>query len=208
MGRTIKTTRGGLSPEKYLTKTQSVKLMSYVKAQADLSRVRGSKRGVIDELVCLLLLQAGLRASEVCNLKLKDLPVYHGKDCIWIEDGKGNVSRTVDIPKKLSGNIKRFCKLHRKQAKPNDYLFISSQGKRLCYMTLYQKICRLGKKSGIGKLHPHILRHTFATRLYNVERDLLFVSDQLGHSNVSTTQIYARTDNESRRKQIEKMVEN
>ena len=203
--RAIKRSRGGLGPDKYLTKSQQNKLLSYVKAQADLGRARGSKRAVIDEMICLFLVQAGLRASEVCNLKLKDLPVHHGKNCIWIENSKGKVSRTVAIPEKLSKVVKRFCRLYRKEAKPGDYLFISSRGKKLCYMTLYQKIRRLGRKSGMGKLHPHMLRHTFATRLYSVERDLLFVSDQLGHANVSTTQIYARTDNQARKDQIEKM---
>ena len=199
--------RGGLSPDKYLTRSQQQKLLSYVKAQADLSRARGSARGVIDELICLLLVYAGLRADELCNLKLRDLPVHHGKNCILIENGKGGVSRTIDIPEKLSKTIKRFCKVLAKGFNPEDYLFISSRGKPLCYMTLYQKIRRMGDRSGIGKLHPHMLRHTYATRLYGIEKDLLFVSDQLGHSNVSTTHIYAKTDSESRRKQVEKMSE-
>ena len=98
--------------------------------------------------------------------------------------------------------------MHRKKAKQGDYLFISARRNRLCYMTLYQKINRLGEKSGIGKLYPHMLRHTYATRLYNIERDLLFVSDQLGHANINTTRIYAKTDNEARKKQIEKMGNN
>ena len=201
-------TRGALSPDKYLTKLQQQKLLSHVKAQADLSRARGSKRAVIDEMICLLLIQAGLRAGEVCKLRLKDLPACHGKDSIWIENGKGRISRTVEIPEKLSKLVKRFCKLYRKKAEPEDYLFVSSRGKPLCYMTLYQKIHRLGKESGIGRLHPHMLRHTYATRLYAVQRDLLFVSDQLGHANVSTTQIYAKTDSEARRKQVESMAKN
>src|SRR4030066_57049 len=53
--RAISRTRGGLSPDKYLSKPQQQKLLSYIKAQADLSRARGSKRGVIDELICRLL---------------------------------------------------------------------------------------------------------------------------------------------------------
>ena len=176
-------------------------------AQADLGRARGSKRAVIDELICLLLIEAGLRADEVCNLRLKDLPTYHNKDSVWIHNSKGGVSRAVEIPQKLTRAIKRFCRLCRKGASPEDPLFVSFTGKPMCYMTLYQKIRRIGKESGIGKLHPHMLRHTYATRLYAVEKDLLFVSDQLGHSNVSTTHIYAKTDSESRRNQVEKIMD-
>ena len=199
--------RGGLSPNKYLSKPQQHKLLSYVKAQADLGRARGSKRAVVDELLCQLLIEAGLRAGEVCSLRLKDLPICHGKDSVWIQNGKGSVSRAVEIPQRLSSSIKRFCRLCRKGAEPEGPLFVSSKGKPICYMTLYRKIRRIGERAGIGKLHPHMLRHTYATRLYAVERDLLFVSDQLGHSNVSTTHIYAKTDSESRRSQVEKIAD-
>ena len=102
--------RGGLSPDKYLSKPQENKLLSYVKAQADLGRARGSKRALVDELLCQLLIKAGLRADEVCSLRLKDLPVCHSKDSIWIRNGKGSVSRTVEIPQRLTRAIKRFCR--------------------------------------------------------------------------------------------------
>jgi site-specific recombinase XerC len=199
--------RGGLSPDKYLSKEQQRQLLSYVKAQADLGRARGSKRAIIDELICLLLVEAGLRADEVCCLRLKDLPVCHGKNSVWIDNGKGSVARAVEIPQRLAKQIRRFCQLCRAKARPEDHLFISSKGKPLCYMTLYQKIRRVGERAGIGRLHPHMLRHTYATRLYSVEKDLLFVSDQLGHANASTTHIYAKTDSESRRKQVERIVD-
>ena len=199
--------RGGLSPDKYLSKLQQRKLLSYVRAQADLGRARGSKRALVDELLSQLLIKAGLRADEVCSLCLRDLPVCHGKNSIWIHNGKGNVSRTVEIPQTLTKAIKRFCRMCRKGAGPEDPLFVSSKGKPLCYMTLYQKIRRIGERSGVGKLHPHMLRHTYATRLYAVEKDLLFVSDQLGHANLSTTHIYAKTDSESRRNQVERIAD-
>ena len=204
--RTKARTRGGLSPDKYLSQAQQRQFLSYVKAQADLGRARGSKRALVDELICQLLIEAGLRADEVCSLRIKDLPVCHGKDSIWIQNGKGSVSRAVEIPQKLTRAIKRFCRACRKEVDLEDPLFVSSKGKPICYMTLYQKIRRIGERSGVGKLHPHMLRHTYATRLYAVEKDLLFVSDQLGHSNVSTTHIYAKTDSESRRNQVERIA--
>jgi integrase len=57
--------------------------------------------------------------------------------------------------------------------------------------------------SYIGKLHPHMLRHTYGTRLYNVEQDLRFVQDQLGHASPTTTAIYAKTNVKARRRQLE-----
>ena len=62
---------------------------------------------------------------------------------------------------------------------------------------------KLGSKSGIGKLHPNMLRHTYLTRLYNVEHDLRFVQDQAGHASPTTTAIYAKTNSTARRRQVE-----
>lgn len=73
-------------------------------------------------------------------------------------------------------------------------LVISTTGKRVIYRSIYKKIKKLGNKSGIGKIHPHILRHTYLTRLYNVGNDLRFVQDQARHTSPMTTAIYAKTN--------------
>jgi len=62
---------------------------------------------------------------------------------------------------------------------------------------------KLGRKSSIGKLHPHMLRHTYLTRLYNVEHDLRFLQDQAGHASPTTTAIYAKTNSRARKRQVE-----
>jgi integrase len=66
-----------------------------------------------------------------------------------------------------------------------------------------EKIKKIGPKSGIGRLHPHLLRHTYLSRLYNVEHDLRFVQDQAGHASPTTTAIYAKTNSTARRRQVE-----
>ena len=195
--------RGGLLPDKYLSETQLRRLRQYVKDMADLARQRGSTRAVIDELVVELLINTGLRASELCSLNIGDLPTSHGKETIWIRDGKGNVTRTVDIPETMNKRLERFVKLYRKGAGSEDPLLVSSKGNRMIYRSIYEKIKKLGRQSGIGRLHPHILRHTYGTRLYNVEQDLRFVQDQLGHASPTTTAIYAKTNAEARRRQLD-----
>jgi len=154
-------------------------------------------------LIVELLVNTGLRVSELCNLNISDLPVSHGKPVIWVRSGKGKVVRVIDIPESLQKRLERFVKLYRKGAKVNEPLFIGGTGKRMIYFSIYEKIKRLGKQSGIGKLFPHMLRHTYATRLYGVEKDIRFVQDQLGHSDISTTAIYAKTNTEARRRQVE-----
>jgi integrase/recombinase XerD len=195
--------RGGLLPDKYLSETQLKRLRQYVKGMADLARQRGSMRAIIDELVIELLVNTGLRASELCDLNIGDLPMAHGKEAVWVRDGKGSVARTVDIPESVQKRLERFVKLYRKGAGPDGPLLISAKGGRMIYRSLYEKIKKLGRQSGIGKLHPHMLRHTYGTRLYNVEQDLRFVQDQLGHASPTTTAIYAKTNAKARRRQLE-----
>ena len=114
--------RGGLAPDKYLSDDQVKKLRRYVRDRADLARQRGGSRGVIDELIIELLLASALRASELVDLTIADLPCEHGKPCLYVRDGKGSVSRSVDISEKLELRISRFVKLYRKGANSDDPL--------------------------------------------------------------------------------------
>jgi integrase len=195
--------RGGLAPDKYLSDAQLKRLRQYARDMADLARQRGSARAIIDELIIELLANTGMRASELISLNIADLPLTHGKDSIWIRDGKGNVSRTIDIPESLQKRLKRFVTLYRKGSGPDNPLLVSTKGERMIYRSIYEKIKKLGKQSGIGKLHPHMLRHTYLTRLYNVEHDLRFVQDQAGHASPTTTAIYAKTNSKARKRQVE-----
>jgi hypothetical protein len=63
-------------------------------------------------------------------------------------------------------------------------------------MSLYSKVRKIGEKSGIGQLHPHMLRCTYLVRLYNKKNDLRFVQDQAGHANIKTTALYAKMTRE------------
>jgi len=201
--KTTRKRRGGLPPDKYLSEAQLRRLRQYVKDMADLARQRGSSRAIIDELIVELLANTGLRASELVALDIRDLPVSHGKPAVWVRDGKGNVARVVDVPESLQKRLERFVRLYRKGAKPKSPLLVSTNGKRMIYRTVYGKCRKLGKQSGIGKLHPHMLRHTYLTQLYNIEHDLRFVQDQAGHASPTTTAIYAKTNAKARRRQVE-----
>ncbi len=202
MKKRTKTTVGGLSPDKYLTEQQQRRLLAYVKAQADIARYRRTTRAIIDEMLVMLFLNTGLRANELCNLKLRDLPVTHDKKMIFVRTGKGKTVRVIEISDRFCKKLEGFIELYRKKAKPVDYLFISERGTPLQYVSVYSKVTRIGRMAGIDHLYPHVLRHTYLTRLYNVVHDLRFVQDQAGHRSPVTTAIYAQTDQESRRKQV------
>ena len=195
--------RGGLAPDKYLSQDEERLLRRYVKDRADLARSRGSTRDIINEMIVTVLLRSGLRAIELCDLRLKDLPTHHGKDVIHIRDGKGAVARAVYIPNTLSMKLKQFIKRYRKNAKPSSPLIVNEQCGPLSYRSLYSKIKIIGRLAGIPYLHPHMLRHTYLSRLYAVDKDLRFVQDQAGHADPRTTAIYAKTEESERIRQVE-----
>ena len=143
MAKRRTTRRGGLPPDKYLSDTQLKRLRQYVKDMADLARQRGSQRAILDELIVELLVNTGLRASELVALNIEDLPMSHGKPAVWVRNGKGKVMRAVDIPETLTKRLERFVKLYRKEAKDKAPLLVSGKGKRMIYRSIYEMQSRI-----------------------------------------------------------------
>ncbi len=166
----------------YLTEAQTQILISYVKSRADLARKRGALRAVIDEIIVLMLLKAGLRANELCELKIKDLSKIHNEKFIRIYNANRDIVRNVEISADLAELLTRFVKLYRKKANRKDTLLESERGNPISYLSLYNKVRKIGEKAGIGKLSPSILRHTYVVQLYNVEQDLRYVKEQAGYT--------------------------
>jgi len=194
--------RGGLAPDKYLSEDEVTKLTGYV-SRREREQKKGAKRAAVNAMIIKLLLQTGMRASEICDLKVQDLPYYHGKNIIWIARGKGSVSRTIDVEQKFADEISMFIHRYRKHAKPGSHLLLSENNTKLSYQSLYSKVVRIGFNAGLRKLHPHMLRHTFLTLLYNVKKDIRYVQIIAGHASPNTTAIYAQTLDSERRQQIE-----
>jgi len=187
----------GLPDGDCLSADQLEILLRYVKDEADEARRTGATRAVVNELIVALLVHGGLRASEMCNLNIGDLPASHGENTIWIRDATGKVTRAVDIDLETTKSLDTFVKLYRPKARLDAPLFVSERGGRLPYMSLYSKIKIIGQKAGVGRLHPQMLRHTYLVVLYDVTQDLRSVQLQAGHAHSATTARYAR---ESRQK--------
>jgi site-specific recombinase XerD len=175
-----------------LSENQSKILLRYVKNQANEARRKGATRAITNELIVSLILNTGLRASELCNLNIEDLPENHGENTIWVRDITRNVARKVDIDSEITSSLNKFVKLYRPNTKLGDPLFVSERGGRLPYMSLYSKLKIIGQKAGIGKLHPEILRHTYLVRLYDATQDLRLVQLQAGHVHSTSTARYVK----------------
>jgi len=199
---------GGLAPDKYLSEGQIKQFRRHLAERVCLADARGSRiRAYMNQFIYEVLLRSGLRASELCDLNLEDLPGAHGKDAVYVRNGKGNISRTVEITPQTVDLINTWVKHFRPKAGPQDPLLMSEQGGRLSYHSLFGKIKRIGEAVGID-LHPHMLRHSYAMRLYAIEADLRAVQQQLGHSDPITTAIYAKTSPEALKRQIAKIEDN
>jgi integrase/recombinase XerD len=174
-----------------LSEAELERLLLYVQEKADAARRRGTTRAVIDEVIVLLLVNAGLRATELCDLTIADLAAEHGRNTLRVRDASGNVSRAVGVTSEMATYLRRFIELYRKDAKPNDPLLVSERGTRLAYISIFSKLKRIGRRSGLGNLNPRILRSTYVVRLYDREQDLRFVQQQAGHASLRTTAMYA-----------------
>jgi integrase/recombinase XerD len=141
-----------------------------------------------------LLYAAGLRASELCDLKLNDLNLTVG--CVRVM-GKGMKERIVPVGEPAVHaltNYLRECRPAFDRCR-SDCVFISRTGRPLERVALWMLVERCGRKSGLLKhIHPHILRHCFASHLLSGGADLRVVQELLGHSNVVTTQVYTHVD--------------
>ncbi|MDV3103304.1 site-specific tyrosine recombinase/integron integrase [Thermococcus waiotapuensis] len=154
-----------------------------------------------DRVIFLLLYGAGLRVSEVCNLKKKDVDFERG--FIVVRGGKGAKDRVVPVPQSLLDEVKAYLST---RTDDSEYLIVElRRGKRdrLSSKTVWYLLKRYGEKAGV-RVTPHMLRHSFATHMLESGVDIRAIQELLGHSNLSTTQIYTKVTVEHLRKAQEK----
>jgi integrase/recombinase XerC len=139
-----------------------------------------------NKLIIFLILDSGLRVSELCNLKLKDIDLT--ERTLYVI-GKGNKERAAFFTNLTKRILEDYLILRQETLTTSEYLFISYQNKNISHRGV-QKVFELyGEKLNLH-LHPHLLRHTFATIMLDQGGDLQLVQELLGHTNLSTTQIY------------------
>ena len=162
------------------------------------------KQGIRDRAILETLYATGMRVSEAVNLKKDNVNLDIGfLRCI----GKGNKERVIPLGKKAIVSIRKYLEVSRPaflKKKECEYLFVSRIGKKISRQSFWKIIKRCAKQAGIKKpMKPHILRHSFATHLLERGADLRSVQEMLGHSDISTTQIYTHI-NKDRLKSIHK----
>lgn len=174
-------------------------VLSQAEIESVIQAAHGRKSQQIrDQAILELFYASGMRVSELADLKLSGVNFEVGYvRCI----GKGRKERLIPIGKKSREAIASYCQKVRPKyearAQSTDVLFLSRLGKRMSRQSIWNLIKAYAKKAGIKKnLKPHTLRHTFATHLLEHGADLRSVQEMLGHSDISTTQIYTHVDKE------------
>jgi integrase/recombinase XerD len=138
-----------------------------------------------------LMVNCGLRASEVLNLELCHLDLNAG--ILTVRNGKGGKDRQLWVNQDTLELVKRWLKARPVQSK---LVFTTLEGGPVHDRALRAMVKRRALKAGIAKdVHPHTLRHSFATEMYRKNKDLLTVQKCLGHSDISTTTIYTHLVN-------------
>lgn len=141
-----------------------------------------------------LFYSSGLRLSELTGLNCTDLDLVAGS--AFVCSGKGRKSRYVPVGRKACAAIRQWLTIrpaHAREGEPA--LFVSARGSRIAPRTVAKRLERWRIRHGLdAHIHPHMLRHSFASHILESSGDLRAVQELLGHANIATTQIYTHVD--------------
>lgn len=144
-----------------------------------------------------LMYATGLRVSELVNFKVYDISL---NDALIRTIGKGSKERIIPIGDYALNSLSIYLNEYRAKLLKNiscDYLFLNNHGKKMTRQGCFKIIKKIALEQGINKeISPHTLRHSFATHLLKYGADLRTIQELLGHSDISTTQIYTHISNE------------
>ena len=169
------------------------KTMSVDDLQSLLDQKMVDPAGIRDLAIMELMYSSGLRLSELADLNLGDIDFEQMQVPVT---GKGNKDRIVPVGEKAATAIRNWLQVRNKLAKADEIaLFVNQRGARLSQRGIQLRLNQFVKKYLPGrKLHPHMLRHSFASHILQSSGDLRSVQEMLGHADIATTQIYTHLD--------------
>ena len=172
------------------------KALSVESAQRLLEAQEGtSPADLRDRAMFELLYSSGLRVSELAGLNIGDgrLDLAEGEVSVT---GKGAKTRTVPVGAKAREALGAWLESRAQLAAPGERaLFVGARGKRIAPAAVWSRLNAWAKRAGLGQpVHPHMLRHSFATHVLQSSQDLRAVQELLGHASISTTQVYTHLD--------------
>lgn len=170
----------------FLYPEEVIKLLNAVKLKL--------KNGPRDLAILELIYASGMRVGEIASIKLEDIDLENGEILVH---GKGDKERIVLIGSHAVSSIRSYLSQRKNTAGNDKVLFLGRTGSRLTSRSMERMVRKYARKAGLAKrVTPHTLRHSFATHLLERGADLKIVQELLGHSSLSTTQIYTHLTKE------------
>ena len=154
----------------------------------------------VASIVVTMMLDTGLRVSEVCNLDRNDIDLEDGSARVY--GGKGDKDRLVLFTRRTLDRIHAWIPIRDARVRDDDFAFLlNSAGRRLQPRGVQRLMDSLAQDAGLpkGKLTPHVLRHNFATGLLERGADLVTIQRLLGHSSIATTRVYLEISDQTLR---------
>ena len=172
---------------RWLDRKEQAALVRETEKAINAARTEAAKiQGLRDRSVIVLLLNSGLRISELCDLSINDVELSERKGRLIVRQGKGGKKREIPLNATALEALKNWTKVRTK----SDAIFVGKRGDRLSPSGVYRRLAELARRANIKDVSPHILRHTFAKNLVDAGVGLERVATLLGHSNLNTTRIY------------------
>lgn len=144
-----------------------------------------------DQAILELFYSSGLRLSELTSLDLGQLDLADGLVQVH---GKGSKTRVLPVGRKARAALEQWLAMRSMSNPIDDAVFVSQQGRRLGPRAIQVRVKAAGERELGQNLHPHMLRHSFASHLLESSHDLRAVQEMLGHADIATTQIYTHLD--------------
>jgi len=185
-----------ITHEDFMSPQHVEALKGYCRGRAENGTGDNREHPVRDWAILHVALDTGLRVSEICSLKLRDLILDTGHASLIVRDGKGHKKRGVRIGSALAEHLTCFIAWkgeHEESTSNRAPLFVSSRGGPLTRTAVYRIFRKHADAVGIpARFSIHSCRHTYASLLYRASNfNLRLVQKQLGHHSIQTTQIYA-----------------
>jgi integrase/recombinase XerD len=179
----------GKDPTAGIKRPKKENKIPIVLTKSEIMNLIDSAQTLKSSLILQLLYSSGLRVSEIVNLKKQDIDFNENTG--WVREGKGKKDRMFIFSKKLSKKLQKFIN------KNSDWIYIFSKTNPLTTRNIQKIVQNTTRLANIDKeVHPHTLRHSFATHLLDNGIDLRKIQFLLGHSSIATTQIYTHMSQE------------
>ena len=185
----------GSSPFELVTAPKSSNTLPDVLSPEDVEQLLNFKPSntieIRDMAIVELMYSSGLRVSETVNINISD---FEENMSFLRVLGKGSKTRLVPMGRFAINAINNWISEREKISNNTDALFLNSKGSRLSVRSIQLRLKKMAIKQGLPPVHPHMLRHSFATHMLESSGDLRTIQELLGHSSLSTTQIYTKLD--------------